>query len=434
MTTTAFRGDFLHCLRDPGLEGDAAAVEYVRDGILLVRDGHIEALKPASDLLPALGPDVRVEDWRGHLIVPGFVDTHVHYPQIDVIASHGTQLLDWLERFTFPEERKFADRAHADAAARFFLDRLVENGTTTALVFCTVHAQSAESFFVAAQARRMRMIAGKVMMDRNCPDYLRDTADTGYSESKALIERWHGTDRLHYAITPRFAATSSPGQLEACGRLAREHPDVYIQSHVAENPGEVAWVRELFPQHRSYLDVYDSAGLLRERAVYAHCIWLDDADRARMAATSTVAAFCPTSNLFLGSGLYDLKRARDAGMRTGLGTDVGGGTTYSMLSTLAEAYKVQQLQRLALHPAQALYLATLGGAAGLKLDDQIGNFTVGMEADFVVLNPQGTPTLARRTSLRDDPLDLFFVFMLLGQESAVAATYIFGESEFRRAK
>ncbi len=428
MTTTAFRGDFLHCLRDPGLEGDATAIEFVRDGILLVRDGRIEALKPASELLPALGPDVRVEDWRGHLIVPGFVDTHVHYPQIDVIASHGAQLLDWLERFTFPEERKFAERAHADAAARFFLDRLVENGTTTALVFCTVHTQSAEAFFVEARLRNMRMIAGKVLMDRNCPEYLRDTAASGYRDSKALIERWHGIDRLHYAITPRFAATSSPEQLDACGRLAREHPDVYIQSHVAENPGEVAWVRELFPKHRSYLDVYDSAGLLRERAVYAHCLWLDDADRARMAASGAAAAFCPTSNLFLGSGLYDFKRARDAGMLTGLATDVGGGTSYSMLTTLAEAYKVQQLQGLTLHPAQALYLATLGGAASLRVDDRIGNFAAGKEADFVVLDPKATPILARRTGLRDDPLDRFFAMMMLADSRVVVATRVLGSA------
>ena len=271
------------------------------------------------------------------------------------------------------------------------------------------------------------MIAGKVLMDRNCPEYLRDTAETGYRDSKALIERWHGKDRLAYAITPRFAPTSTPEQLARAGQLAREHPDVYIQSHVAENQGEVAWARELFPEARSYLDVYERAGLLRDRAIYGHCIWLDDADRARMAATGAAAAFCPTSNLFLGSGLYDLKRADELGMRTGLATDVGGGTSYSMLATMGAAYQVQQLRGVLLSPAKALYLATLGGAKSLCLEDRIGNFATGKEADLAVLDPRATPLLERRMSLGRDTLDILFAFMLLGDERAVAATYALGE-------
>ena len=433
MTTKAIRGDFLHCLADPGPDGDAAALDTVRDGILLVRDGRIDALQPAATLLPQLGAEVVVDDWRGHLVVPGFIDTHVHYPQVDVIASHGTQLLDWLERYTFPQERRFAERTHADGVAEFFLDRLLENGTTTAAVFCTVHPQSADAFFEAAQRRTLRMIAGKVLMDRNCPDDLRDTPDTGYRDSKALIERWHGRERLGYAITPRFAPTSSPEQLAVCGRLAREHPDVWIQSHVAENPGEVAWVRELFPAARSYLDVYDRAGLLRERAIYGHCIWLDDADRARMAHGGAAAAFCPTSNLFLGSGLFDYRRARAAGMRTGLATDIGGGTSYSMLTTMAEGYKVQQLLGTTLHPAEALYLATLGGARSLGLEDRIGNFALGKEADFVVLDPRASPTLARRTQLPGSTmLQMFFALTLLADQRAVAATGVLGTTAFGR--
>ena len=425
MTLKAIRGDFLHCLTDPGSIGDAASVETVHDGVLLVDRGHVVSLLPAVHA--AFGPEVQVEDWRGHLIVPGFVDTHVHYPQVDVIASYGTQLLDWLERYTFPAERRFADRVHADDAARFFLDRLLENGTTTAAVYCTVHPQSVDAFFTEAARRDLRMIAGKVLMDRNCPEDLRDTPASGYEDSRALIERWHGKGRLGYAITPRFAPTSSPEQLTLAGRLAREHPDTWIQSHVAENRGEVAWARELFPEARSYLDVYDRAGLLRERAVYGHCIWLDDADRARMAGSGAAAAFCPTSNLFLGSGLYDLAEARAAGMLTGLATDVGGGTSYSMLTTLAEAYKVQQLLGASLAPAQALYLATLGGARSLGLDAHIGNFTAGKEADLVVLNRHATPQLARRTSLAQGALDDFFALMLLADSRAVAATYILGE-------
>ena len=431
MSTKAIRGDFLHCLADPGPDGDTAAWECLRDGILLVRDGHIEALQPAATLLSQLGPDIGIDDWRGHLIVPGFIDCHVHYPQVDVMASYGTQLLDWLERYTFPEERKFAVRAHADGVASHFLDRLLEHGTTTAAVFCTVHPQSVDAFFDAARHRNLRMIAGKVLMDRNCPEDLRDTADTGYHDSKTLIERWHGQARLGYAITPRFAPTSSPAQLAACGRLAREHPDAWIQSHVAENTGEVAWVRELFPESRSYLDVYDRHGLVRERAVYGHCIWFDDADRARMADSGAAAAFCPTSNLFLGSGLYDYRAMRGAGAPTGLATDIGGGTSYSMLTTMAEAYKVQQLLGATLHPAEALYLATLGGARSLDLDDRIGSFAIGKEADCVVLDTRSNATLERRAMQegRGDLLDSLFGLMLLGSERSTAATYILGNRE-----
>jgi guanine deaminase len=433
MAVTAIRADFLHCLRDPGLDGaDAAAVAHLRDGVLLVRDGRIERLAPAAALMPALGPDVAVHDWRGRLVVPGFVDTHVHFPQVDVIASYGTQLLDWLERYTFPAEQRFADAAHAQAAAAFFMARLLENGTTTASVFCTVHPGSVDAFFAEAQRLGLLMVAGKSLMDRHAPDGLRDTADGSLAENRALIERWHGNGRLRYAITPRFAVTSTEAQLALAGRLAAEHPTVHVQSHVAENRDEVAWVARLFPGRRSYLDVYDHHGLLRERAVYAHCIWLDDADRARLSASGTAASFCPTSNLFIGSGLYDLKQALAAGNRVGVGTDVGGGTGYSMLRTLGEAYKVQQLLGTSLHPAQSLYLATLGGARSLYLDDRIGSLVPGRDADLAVLDPAATPLLARRTALRDDPLDTFFALATLGDDRAVAATYAAGVPVHRR--
>lgn len=434
MATTAIHADFLHCVRDPGLDGaDTGAVEHLRDAVMLVRDGRIERIAPAAALLPRLGADVSVHDWRGRLVVPGFVDTHVHFPQVDVIASYGTQLLDWLERYTFPAEARFAQAEHAQEAARFFIDRLLENGTTTASVFCTVHPGSADAFFAEARRRGLLMVAGKSLMDRNAPDGLRDTAESSYAESRALIERWHGTDRLRYAITPRFAVTSTPEQLALAGRLAAEHPTVYVQSHVAENRDEVAWVARLYPGQRSYLDVYDHYGLLRERAVYAHCIWLDDADRARMGASGTAASFCPTSNLFIGSGLYDLKQALEAGNRVGLGTDVGGGTGYSMLRTLGEAYKVQQLLGTSVHPAFSLYLATLGGARSLYLDDRIGSLLPGRDADLAVLDPAATPLLARRTGLRDDPLDTFFALATLGDDRAIAATYAAGVPVHRRA-
>jgi guanine deaminase len=424
--TFAIRASLLHCLRDPGLAGDPSAVQFIRDAIIVIDQNKFSLVGEARALLPQLGSDVRIEDHRDKLLLPGFIDTHVHFPQVDVIASYGAQLLDWLTRYTFPEETKFASREHADDAAKFFLDRLLENGTTTASVFCTVHPGSVDAFFTESEARGLRMIAGKCLMDRHAPDGLRDTAESGIRESIELIERWHGHARSLYAITPRFAATSTPEQLRAMGELAKHYPTTYIQSHVAENKAEIEWIAKLFPEHRSYLDVYDQFGLLRDRSIYAHCIYLDDADRARMTAAGAAPSFCPTSNLFIGSGLYNLQQALAAGNRVSMGTDVGGGTSYSMLRTLGEAYKVQQLQGISLSPVYALYLATLGGAKALSLDDKIGSVEVGKEADFVLIDPKATPLLSRRTSLRDDPLDTFFALMTLGDERAIAATYANG--------
>lgn len=433
MTRVAIRADFLHCLRDPGLDGsDGSAVAFLRDGLLLVHAGRIEQLVPAIELLPRLGPDVEVHDWRSKLVVPGFVDTHVHFPQVDVIASYGTQLLDWLARYTFPQEQRFALAEHAAEVAAFFLDRLIENGSTTASVFCTVHPCSVDAFFAEARRRGLMMLAGKCLMDCRAPEGLRDTAQSAYRDSRELIERWHGVDRLRYSITPRFAATSSHEQLELTGRLAREYPQVNLQSHLAENRDEVAWVAQLFPERRSYLDVFDHYGLLRERAIYAHSIWLDDTDRARLTASGATVAFCPSSNLFMGSGLYDLGQALAAGNRVGVGSDVGAGTAYSMLRTLGDAYKVQQLLGHSLHPAQALYLATLGGARALAVDDRIGCLLPGRDADLAVLDPAATPLLARRCALREDPLDRFFALMTLGDDRAVAATYVAGRCVHRR--
>jgi guanine deaminase len=430
--TFAIRASLLHCLRDPGLSGDASAVEFIRDALIVVRNGKFDLVGEASALLPQLGRDIPIESHRDKLLMPGFIDTHVHFPQVDVIASYGAQLLDWLEKYTFPEEKKFADRAHADAAAKFFLDRLLENGTTTASVFCTVHPESVDAFFTESEARGLRMIAGKCFMDRNAPEGLRDTVDSGIRESTELIERWHHHARSLYAITPRFAATSTPAQMRAMGELAQGFPSTYIQSHVAENKAEIEWIAKLYPERRSYLDVYDHYGLLRDKSIYAHCIYLDDADRARMSAAGAMPSFCPTSNLFIGSGLYNLREALDAGNRVSLGTDVGGGTSYSMLRTLGEAYKVQQMQGVSLPPAYALYLATLGGANALSLDDKIGSIEVGKEADFILIDPRATPLLARRTSLRDDPLDTFFALMTLGDDRAIAATYANGACVMRK--
>ena len=423
----AYRGSLLHFLGDPGDGADGSAVQYFDDGLLVVENGLVKAAGEARELLPTLPAAAQVVDHTGRLLMPGFIDTHIHYPQTDMIAASAAQLLDWLDDHAFPAERRFADAGHAAESSRFFLDELMRNGTTTALVFGTVHAVSVDAFFAEAEARNLRMIAGKVLMDRNCPEYLRDTPDGGYRDSSSLIEKWDRRGRLHYAITPRFAITSSDAQLESAGRLATEHPGVFVHSHVAENVNEVKWARELFPQARSYLDVYEHFGLLRERAVYAHCIHLDDEDRSRMAQTGAAAAVCATSNLFLGSGLFDFAAARHAGMRTGLGTDVGGGTSFNMLRTLAETYKVAQMGGHRLTAWRGFYLATLGGAKALGLDDRIGSFAPGREADFIVLRMDSTPLIARRMKTARTPAEKLFALMMLGDDREIGATYIMGE-------
>lgn len=423
----AFRGMLLHFLADPGEGHDPHAYRFFEDGLLVVADGRIQAAGPAAELLPALPAGTAVADYRARLIVPGFVDTHVHYPQVDVIASYGAQLLDWLERYTLPAEHRFGDPAHARETADFFLEELLRNGTTTALVFATVHVASVEALFERALARNLRLISGKVLMDRNCPEPLRDTPESGYRDSAALIEKWHGRGRLRYAVSPRFAGMCSEAQLELAGQLAAEHPDVHIQSHLAESVREVQWVRTLFPKSRSYLDVYDRFGLVRERAVYAHCIHLDEQDRRRMAEARAAAAVCPTSNLFLGSGLFDFDAAMRAGMRMGFGTDVGAGTSFGLLRTMHEGYKVAQLRGQRLSPWQAFYLATLGGARALALDEYIGNFAPGKEADFVVLRLDSTPLMMRRVRAAETLQEKLFALMMLGDERNVEATYVMGE-------
>jgi guanine deaminase len=423
--TGAFRGEIVDFAGDPAALGDAALRHHL-DGLLVVRDGMVAAAGPAGELLATLPANVAIADYRGKLILPGFVDTHVHYAQTDMIASHGAQLLEWLGQYTFPAEARFADPAHAAEVAAFFVDELLRNGTTTAAVFATSHVASVDAIFAAADAKSLRLVAGKVHTDRNVPASIRDTAEGGYEEARALIARWHGRNRLGYAVTPRFAPTSTERQLALCGRLVDEHPGVHLQTHVAENPGEVAWVAELFPWSRSYLDVYDRYGLLRERSVYAHCIHLDAADRRRMAESGAAMAFCPTSNLFLGSGLFDTDAALAAGVRVGIGTDVGGGTSFSLLRTLDEAYKVAQLAGRKLAPLRAFYLATLGGAAALRLDAQIGNFDAGKEADFVVLDPAATPLLARRLARAETLAERLFALMVMGDDRAVHATHVLG--------
>ena len=375
----------------------------------------------------------QTHDWRGKIITPGFIDTHVHYPQTDMIASPASGLLPWLNTYTFPTERKFEDSAHATDVADFFLAELLRNGTTTAAVYCTVHPQSVDAFFERSHALNLRMIAGKVMMDRNAPDFLLDTAESSARDTEALIKRWHKKGRQHYAITPRFAPTSTEAQLRLAGELASQYQDTYIQTHVAENTDEVKWVKELFPDSRSYLDVYEKRGLMRKRALYAHCIWLDDNDRARMAATGSVATVCPTSNLFLGSGLFDFINADKLRMPVSLATDVGGGTSFSMLQTMNELYKVGRMSGVHLAAQRMFYMATLGGARALQLEGTIGNFAAGCDADFIVLDPQATPLLSRRSATTDSLEEQLFALAILGDDRTITATYSAGERVHQRA-
>ncbi len=422
----AYRAAILHSIGDPAEVGIEASYEYFSDGLMLVEDGKIVALGDATELLNKLGHDVEVTEYQDALITPGFIDTHIHLPQTGMVGSYGERLLDWLNTYTFPCEKQFADPVHAAEVADIFLRELLRNGTTTALVFGSVHKESVEAFFQAAEKLNLRMIAGKVMMDRNAPDYLTDTAESGYADSKALIERWHGKGRLHYAVTPRFAPTSTPEQLTLAGQLLAEYPDVYMQTHISENVEEVQWVKALFPERSGYLDVYDHFKLLGERSVFAHGVHLCDSECARLAETGSAIAFCPTSNLFLGSGLFNLPMTEKHKVNVGVGTDVGGGTSFSILQTLNEAYKVMQMQGAKLSPFKSLYLATLSGARALRLDDRIGSLQVGNEADFLVLDYHATPLLSYRLKQAKDIAEILFVLMTLGDDRTVQETYSAG--------
>jgi len=431
---TILRGRLFGFRAEPAGPDDRSSYDYIEDGILIVEAGRIAAIGPASALLPGLPADTAIEHYPGQLILPGFIDLHIHLPQTQVIASYGAQLLEWLGKYTFVEEQKYADPAHAEAGARFFLQELLRNGTTSAVVYGSVHAQSVEALFAESERLGTGMIAGKVMMDRNAPDALRDTAQTSYDESKALIDRWHGRGRQRYAVTPRFAITSTPAQLDVAGSLLREHPGTYLQTHLSENRAEIAATRALFPEAASYTDIYRRHGLLGPRSLFGHCIHLEDSEVDLLAESGSVAVFCPTSNLFIGSGLFD--RARLAGhappVRIGLATDVGGGTSYSMLATAAEAYKVLQLQGQTLSPLAAFHQITRGNALALGLESEIGTLAPGSWADLVVLDSRSTPALAHRMETAGRLEDELFALMILGDDRAVAATYVQGRCSARR--
>ncbi|MCX7889234.1 MAG: guanine deaminase [Rhodobacteraceae bacterium] len=415
-------GQTLSFAGDPFAEGPAAARHSSRGGVL-VEGGRIAAVGEA-DALRRAHPQARVTDYGGALISAGFIDAHVHYPQTAIIASWGKRLIDWLNSYTFPEEMRFSDPAYAAAIAARHLDLVLANGTTTVCTYCTIHPESVDAFFAAAQARGLRAYAGKTCMDRNAPEGLRDTAQSAHDDSRRLLEKWHGVDRLSYVITPRFSPTSTPEQLAMLGQLWREYPDCLMQTHLSEQVDEIAWVRELFPQARDYLDTYEAQGLLREGAVYGHAIHLTAREKARLAEAGASLVHCPTSNTFIGSGLFDMGLARQ--VRVGLATDTGGGSSFSMLRTMAAAYEVAQLRGEALHPAQLWWLATQGSARALRAEALIGNLAPGMEADLVVIDLASTPAIAQRAARAADLWEALFPTIMMGDDRAVRAVWVGG--------
>lgn len=431
-----FRASILHFLSDPAKTSSSDTFyEYWDDALLVVKDGKVKAVGEYSESIKEYD-ESNVIDYSGRLILPGFIDTHIHFPQTEMIASYGTELLDWLNTYTFPTEQQFGDKEYAQKIAKFFLRQLLLQGTTTALVFGSVHKVAVEAFFEEAQKQNLRMIAGKVMMDRNAPAYLLDTPESSYEDSKELIEEWHGKDRLLYAVTPRFAPTSSKEQLMKAKQLLDEFPEVYLHTHLSENKEELAWVNDLFPEADNYLDVYDKAGLVRPKSVFAHSIYLSDSEWSTLHMHDCSVAFCPTSNLFLGSGLFNIQAAQKQEVRVGMGTDVGAGTSFSILETLQEAYKVNQLRKAfpekgyvhePLSALKAFYLATLGGAEALHLEEFIGNFEKGKEADFVVLNLASSELLEFRLAQCKTLEEKLFVIQMLANDRIVEQTYILGQ-------
>jgi guanine deaminase len=426
------RASIFHFLDDPDIAGTKAWA-YFDDGGLVLEDGLVADVGPWGDIEKRLAAGTAVTHHRSGLIMPGFIDTHIHYPQLDMIGSPSSDLMSWLTTHTYPSEARFADPAVARDTASFFVEELLRNGTTTALVFATVHRASVDALFEAALARNMRLIAGKVLMDRHAPPELCETPEQGDAESRSLIAKWQGKGRLDYAITPRFAVTSSERQLALTSKLLSDHPSAYLQTHISESAAEIAEVRRLFPDCADYLAVFEKYALVTEQSLFAHAIHLSESEWQRLGAKRAAVAFCPTSNLFLGSGLFDLRAAEAAHVKVGLATDVGGGTSFSMFETMNEGHKVCQLRHQPIDPLKLLYLATLGGARALRLDTKIGNLAVGKEADFLVLDLAATPLIARRLAKTMPIKDRLFALSVLGDDRVVAETYIAGALAYRRS-
>lgn len=421
MTRTILRGRVLSFLREPQSIDDAQSYQYWSDGGVTIEDGVIVAV---GDFAAEDGAEII--DHRPHLIMPGFIDMHLHYVQSQMIASYAGSLLEWLNSYTFHEEQKFAQQGHAGAVAAAFYDELVRNGTTTAVAYCSSHPQSVDAYFAEAERRNMLMIGGKVMMDRNAPEALCDTARSGYDDSKALIRRWHGRGRGLYAISPRFAITSTPAQMEAAQALVAEHPEAYVQTHLSENDAEISYSMELYPGSPDYTGIYEDYGLLGPKTLLGHCIHLNHRETGVLAETGSVAVFCPTSNLFLGSGLFDRQRLSKHGVRIGIATDIGGGTSYSMLRTLDEGYKILQLRGQRLNPFASFYMATLGNARSLSLEGTIGAVAPGNAADLVVLDAGATPAMRLRMATVTTLAEELFLLQTLGDDRAIAEVYVAG--------
>lgn len=405
----------------------AEAARHIAHGAVLVDQGRVVAVGE-SDALRAAHPQARVTDYGRALISAGFVDAHVHYPQTAMIASWGKRLIDWLNSYTFPEEMRFADPAYAAEISNRYLDLALAHGTTTVCSYATIHPASVDAIFEAAQARGMRIYAGKTCMDRNAPEGLRDTPQSAYDDSRRLLEKWHGVDRLSYVITPRFSPTSTPEQLQALGQLWKEYPDCLMQTHLSEQTDEIEWVKGLFPQARDYLDTYEAQGLLREGAVYGHAIHLTPREKDRLREAGASVVHCPTSNTFIGSGLFDAQGLLALGIRTGLATDTGGGSSFSMLHTMAAAYEVAQLRGVALHPSQLWWLATVGSARALRAEDRIGNIAPGMEADLVIVDLASTPAIEQATRRAETLWQALFPTIMMGDDRAIRDVWIGGRA------
>lgn len=430
MTKTLLLGQTLGFSGNPLLGDWADTVQFDSEGGVLIEAGCIVASGKGAALRTA-HPDAEVTDYGDALISAGFVDAHMHYPQTGIIASWGKQLIDWLNTYTFPEECRFGDLTYAEDIAGRALDLALAHGTTTLTSFCTIHPASVDAFFAAAAARNMAVIAGKTCMDRNAPATLRDTAQSAYDDSKALLEKWHGKGRAHYAITPRFSPTSTPDQLAALGALWAENPDCLMQTHLSEQLPEIAWVRDLFPDARDYLDTYETFGLLGTNGLYGHAIHLEPREIARLAEVGASVVHCPTSNTFIGSGLFDLMGLAKASVSIGLATDTGGGSSFSMLRTMAAAYEIGQLRGVALHPAQLMWLATEGSADALKMTGQIGHLGAGAMADITVLDLASTPAIAQRADRATDIWDALFPTIMMGDDRAIADVWVAGERRTR---
>lgn len=435
MSLKAIKGRVFYFIDDPYLVGDEKAYRFIENGAIIIENGKIKDIGNADKILAGFQEDIEKYD-NHHIIMPGFIDTHIHFPQTQMIGAYGKQLLDWLNNYTFKVEQQFENKEYANKIAKVFFKELIKNGVTTAMAYCSVHPQSVDAYFEEAQRYGMRMIGGKVFMSRNAPKKLLKSPEQSFKESEILIKKWHNTQRNHYAITPRFAITCCEEELELVSTLMKKYDDIYMQTHLSENRDEIDFTMSLFPARKDYTDVYDYYGLLGKRSVFGHSIYLSPREIKRVADTNSVIAHCPTSNEFLGSGFLDIEllKSQEKPIRIGIGSDVGAGTSFSPLQTLNEAYKIAQLQGQSLSCIKGFYLLTLGNAKALMLEDKIGSFAPNSEADIVVLTNKSTPLMKFRQSYSKDILEELFVQMTIGDDRSIKATYSNGNKIYKDGK